>query len=154
MKNQRGITLIALVITIVVMLILAGVTVNVMLTDGVVSKSAGAQKEGNKQAERERLAVYIQGHFLNNYGNTILNDTEEMDFTSISPSIVRLSNESGKQSVKSNINSTVYGDGYLYLPSGSTVKDFGTVEFSYALNENTGDLYALDPVEYSISTNE
>ena len=154
MKNQRGITLIALVITIVVMLILAGVTVNVMLTDGVVSKSAGAQKEGNKQAERERLAVYIQGHFLNNYGNTILNDTEEMDFTSISPSIVRLSNESGKQSVRSNINSTVYGDGYIYLPSGSIVKDFGTVEFSYVLNESTGDLYALDPVEYSISTNE
>ena len=154
MKNQRGITLIALVITIVVMLILAGITVNVMLTDGVVSKSAGAQKEGNKQAERERLAVYIQGHFLNNYSNTITNHTEEMDLASISPSIIELSNESGKESVKSNINSVVYGDGYLYLPSGSTVKDFGTVEFSYVLNESTGDLFALDPVEYSKVTNE
>ena len=150
MKNQRGITLIALVITIVVMLILAGITVNVMLTDGVVSKSAGAQKEGNKQAERERLAVYIQGHFLNNYSN----HTEEMDLASISPSIIELSNESGKESVKSNINSVVYGDGYLYIPSGSTIKNFGTVEFSYVLNENTGDLFALDPVEYSKVTNE
>lgn len=154
MKNQRGITLIALVITIIIMLILAGVTVNVMLTDGVVSKSAGAQKEGNKQAERERLAVYIQGHFLNNYGNTIIDATEEMDLTTISPNIVELSNESGEKSVKSKINGTVYGDGYLYLPSGSTVKDFGTVEFSYALNEYSGDLYALDPVEYELITNE
>ena len=154
MKNQRGITLIALVITIVVMLILAGVTVNVMLTDGVVSKSAEAQKEGNKQTERERLAVYIQGHFLNNYGNTITDATQEMDLTSISPDIVELSNESGKESVKSSINSIVYGDGYLYLPAGSTVTGFGTVEFSYALNEYSGDLYALDPVEYSKVTNE
>lgn len=45
MKNQKGITLVALVITIIVMLILVGVTVNVALTGGLFDTAKLAAKK-------------------------------------------------------------------------------------------------------------
>ena len=49
MKNNKGITLVALVVTIVVLLILAGVSINLVLGDnGIIAK---AQEAKTKQAE-------------------------------------------------------------------------------------------------------
>ena len=49
MKNNKGITLVALVVTIVVLLILAGVSINLVLgNNGIIAK---AQKAKTKQAE-------------------------------------------------------------------------------------------------------
>jgi len=52
-KTQKGITLIALVITIIVLLILAGVTINMVLgDDGIIGRAQGAS-EANANAEKE-----------------------------------------------------------------------------------------------------
>ena len=54
-KNQKGITLIALVITIVVLLILAGITINVLLdNNGIINK---AQDAANKMDEAQSLSL-------------------------------------------------------------------------------------------------
>ena len=50
MKNSRGITLIALIITIIVMIILVGVTINVAVNSGLFGKSSEAAKEAEKQS--------------------------------------------------------------------------------------------------------
>ena len=42
LKREKGITLIALIITIIVMLILVGVTINVALNGGLFSKAEDA----------------------------------------------------------------------------------------------------------------
>ncbi len=55
MKNNKGITLIALVITIIVMLILVGVTVNVALNGGLFTTTKQAAKETQIEADRETL---------------------------------------------------------------------------------------------------
>lgn len=47
-KNERGITLIALVITIVVLLILAGVSINMLTGENGILKQS---KEAKKQTE-------------------------------------------------------------------------------------------------------
>ena len=55
-KNQKGITLIALVITIVVLLILAGVSINTLFNDNGIINSAS--KSGDKykmEAVREQI---------------------------------------------------------------------------------------------------
>ena len=82
MKNQKGITLIALVITIIVMLILVGVSVTVALNGGLFT-TAKTAAEGTKVAtEKERLLEITLGT-LDNKGkvdrnklNTALNGTE------------------------------------------------------------------------------
>ena len=57
-KSQKGITLVALIITIIVMLILAGVSISLVLDEGGVLKQA--QKTEGKQVEgalREAVAL-------------------------------------------------------------------------------------------------
>ena len=54
-KQQKGITLIALIITIIVMLILVGVTINIALNGGLFQKAKSAADGTQKQAEKEEL---------------------------------------------------------------------------------------------------
>lgn len=59
-KNERGITLVALVVTIVVLLILAGITIMYVMSDNGVfgqAKSAGDKTEGQAVKEAVQLAV-------------------------------------------------------------------------------------------------
>lgn len=50
LKSSKGITLVALVITIIVLLILAGVTLSIVFNDGLIEKSQNAvDKYSNAQ---------------------------------------------------------------------------------------------------------
>lgn len=49
-KTTRGITLIALVVTIVVLLILAGITISLVFSENGVIKKAGEAKEETRGA--------------------------------------------------------------------------------------------------------
>ena len=53
MKKQQGITLIALVITIIVMLILVGVTITLALNGGLIGKAQDAKAQWNSSQESE-----------------------------------------------------------------------------------------------------
>ena len=55
MKKQNGITLIALIITIIVMLILVGVTINVALHGGLFTTTEEAASNTQIEAEKEQL---------------------------------------------------------------------------------------------------
>ena len=55
MKTQKGITLIALIITIIVMLILVGVSVSVALNTGLFKTAQGVAKNTQIAAEEENL---------------------------------------------------------------------------------------------------
>ena len=57
MKNQKGITLIALVVTIVVLLILAGITIVYVLQDGSIFQTA---KESAVETAVTSIADYAQ----------------------------------------------------------------------------------------------
>ena len=57
MKKQNGITLIALIITIIVMLILVGVTINVALNGGLFTTAEDAVKQTQLEADKEQLMI-------------------------------------------------------------------------------------------------
>ena len=60
--SNRGITLIALIITIIVMLILTGVTLSITLGDnGLVNKAKTASEEMQKEMDRELLLSAVVG---------------------------------------------------------------------------------------------
>ena len=67
MKN-KGITLIALVVTIVVLLILAGITISLVFSEnGIISKSKNAKEQTEISKVREQLELakgpeYIEGN--------------------------------------------------------------------------------------------
>ena len=57
-KSQKGITLVALVITIIVMLILAGVSISLLLEeDGVINKALSVKDEQIKASLKEAVAL-------------------------------------------------------------------------------------------------
>jgi len=60
MKNNKGITLIALVITIIVLIILAGVTINLTLgQNGIFNKAEEAKEEQYQASERDALELIL-----------------------------------------------------------------------------------------------
>lgn len=65
LKGQKGITLVALVITIIVLLILAGVTITLTLGEDGIFKTAEKAGENYTQAQRKEL----EG--LNSFQNTV-----------------------------------------------------------------------------------
>lgn len=59
-KNKKGITLIALVITIIVLLILAGVTLSMVVGDnGLITKTINANKENDKNLATEDVKIAV-----------------------------------------------------------------------------------------------
>ena len=60
-QKEKGITLIALIITVIVMLILVGVTINVALNGGLFDSTTQAATETKKEAEKEQLLSAVVG---------------------------------------------------------------------------------------------
>ena len=66
MKNNKGITLIALVITIIVLLILAGVTIAMLTGDnGLLTRASSAKTETSKAEVLERVNMELNGQMAN-----------------------------------------------------------------------------------------
>lgn len=60
MENKRGITLIALVVTIIVLIILAGVSINLVLGDnGIITKAKTAKKDTDETQIEEEIQMMI-----------------------------------------------------------------------------------------------
>ena len=84
-KSKRGITLVALVITIIILLILAGVSISALTNTGIFEKTQEA-KEKSKNAEQEQgqalgeyereLNKYIAQKLTDDKINTVLSKTE------------------------------------------------------------------------------
>ena len=70
-KEKRGITLIALVITIVILLILAGITIQALTGSGLFGKAKDSKTKSEiaQEIEQLKLAVYaVRTDYLNNEG--------------------------------------------------------------------------------------
>ena len=69
LKNEKGITLIALVVTIVVLLILAGVTISLLLDEnGIITKSKDARNANRAGAIKEEITLWKADKFAADNG--------------------------------------------------------------------------------------
>ena len=82
LKNQKGITLVALVITIIVLLILAGVTLAMISgQDGILTKAVNAKKDNEIGAAKDEMALrantliaqYYEDRYVSTNQTTITN---------------------------------------------------------------------------------
>lgn len=80
MKNQKGITLIALVITIIVLLILAGVSI-AMLTDpnnGILTQATRAKNNTSEAEIADRINMALNGAYATILGEEKIQSEEEI----------------------------------------------------------------------------
>lgn len=73
LKQQKGITLVALIITIIVLLILAGVTISLVLGDN------GILNHAEDAGERYQNAANNEAKGLNSVGNWMDNLVQNLD---------------------------------------------------------------------------
>ena len=69
-KKERGITLIALVVTIIVLIILAGISINLIFgTNGIINKAKDAKIKTDIASIKENIQMEILGKQAENNGN-------------------------------------------------------------------------------------
>ena len=87
LREQKGITLIALIITIVVMLILVGVSVNIALGNGLFNTASDVARRTEEAAKAENLLAEgkIDGMNIVDYANSFGGGSEE------TPTVISLS---------------------------------------------------------------
>ena len=76
-NKERGITLIALVVTIIVLIILAGVSINMLVGDnGIITQAQSAQRETEEAEAREKLEMALLDLQMEKYTNPNYNDEQ------------------------------------------------------------------------------
>ena len=107
-NNQKGITLVALVITIIVLLILAGVTIAALSGDnGILKRGSEAKVQTNVQNAKDLINLGVQECMTNYYnGKYVTNDTEVNTAASIGAYIISKIKSTQASSVIESVSST------------------------------------------------
>lgn len=69
LKKQNGITLVALVITIIVLLILAGISIKIAVSGGLLERAQGAVKTNTEQTQKEAIELGYSAYLMDKAKN-------------------------------------------------------------------------------------
>ena len=129
-NGKNGITLIALVITIIVLLILAGVTIATLTGDnGILTKAQNAKEKNAQKTVEEQINLAVQASRINE-GLVIDKDILEQELTNNGIEITKSEND--------ELPWTVKKDGYVY-----TISENGEVKEKEGLVITAGDIEIL-----------
>ena len=131
LKKQKGITLVALVITIVVLLILAGVSINLVLGDnGIVKKAQGAKTKSAEASQNDLTSMDELAKELEDVINENGNIDDESKF------------------MKENTKVT-YPDGDVWIPEGFKIADdsASNVQGGVVVEDKDGNQFVWVPVD-------
>ena len=148
-KEKRGITLIALVVTIVVLLILAGITINMLFSNGGIFKTAGdAANAWNKATVNEQESLNNIADQIENWANGQTgggNTPEEIvDITTVTEIVQK---EEGQKAKDIYGNIVVVPKGFKVVVSeGTTVPEGIVIEDGTGTETTTGNQFVWIPV--------
>ena len=130
LKTNKGITLIALVITIIVLLILAGVTIATLTGDnGILTKAQNAKEKNAQKTVEEQINLAVQASRINE-GLVINKEILEQELTNNGIEITKSEND--------ELPWTVKKDGYVY-----TISENGEIKEKEGIAITTGDIEIL-----------
>ena len=153
-KTSNGITLIALVITIIVLLILAGVVIATLTGDnGILGKAKTAKTTNDEEKAKEQIKIAVMGSYGKdgelNYDDLTKNlgqiGITELPDTASYPLEVTLDGVSATIEANGEVNFTTSG-GYtqtgdtITSPDGKTMKVGDYVDYDPILGANASDL--------------
>ena len=140
MRGQRGITLVALVVTIVVLLILAGITITYVLSDGGIFGKA-------QEAAKETILAEMRDHV----STALL--TTKMDAVIAASKNATFSNAEAKASLEAAMPTTgKYGASTATLTTASKDNLAGTMTVLY--DSKTYTVTITSYTEFSIAAPE
>ena len=148
LKRNQGITLIALVVTIVVLLILAGITINMLFSNGGIFKTAqdaaNAWNEAtvNEQESLNNLAEQIENLVNGQTGGGEETPEEPVDITTVTEIVER---EEGQRAKDIYGNIVVVPKGFKVVVSEGTTVPEGIV-IEDGTGTTTGNQFVWIPV--------
>ena len=137
--GERGITLIALVVTIVVLLILAGVSINALFGDsGIINKAKDAQNKMNQAAQNDLEAINSLNEWIESKTNGTTGGDDNPSTTPKISTLVGTVVEKNTKAEDAYGNKITIPKGFKILehnPTSST----GAVTYNYTNSEETGE---------------
>ena len=158
-KNEKGITLVALVITIIVLLILAGVTIATLTGDnGILGKAKTAKTTNDEEKAKEQIKIAVMGSYGKdgelNYDDLTKNlgqiGIKDLPNEASYPLEVTLDGVSATIEANGEVKFTTSG-GYtqtgdtITSPDGKTMKVGDYVDYDPTLGANASDLTYSSP---------
>ena len=146
LKSNKGITLIALVITIIVLLILAGVSI-AMLTgqNGILTQAQNAKNRTEEAQAEEKNRLNEYNNIINNYvngGTTTGGDEEESGEQAVVGEKV-----TGGNKPYTNNGTAIIPEGFAIVPGLNDVSQGLVISDVANDTENTGNQFVWVPVE-------
>ena len=139
--KERGITLVALVITIIVLLILAGVTLSLVLGDnGVVTKADEAKTTSNQKEVEEQLKLKVQEYLANNDG--------EFNRAGFLSTLTEFTNNGDNTVTKDGVTLSIGTKGEIAIVNNNS-NEYGTLTTTIDISENRDTSVILDYYEDS-----
>ena len=136
-QNEFGITLIALIVTIVVLLILAGVTISTLTgNNGIITRANQAKTETEQAEKEEKYDLEKQADFINEYANGI----EVEQVTDGNPGV--LETEGTNTYVINSIEDLVF---FAHDVTNGNTYEGKTVKLGLSLDFNSSKSY-VDPL--------
>ena len=148
-RNERGITLLALIITVVIMIILAAVIINITLGDGGLigqAKTAAEATVNSAQSEQEQLDSLEQ-----ELANILAENEEPATIPDTETQVANYADVDGNGSVDGIIYADLAiggsgqwtdSDGTYTIPKGSNFKKYKVTQESYTGSFGTGKVIA------------
>lgn len=148
MKKTKGITLIALIITIIILLILAGVAISTLTGSGLFEKAKLAKEKHENAQEEENLILQEYENSIGNLGS-ISSNREENISNLINNFNIKVEDISGA-TIKINIDGTIATTdgsnivGYIIIVNGAARNVTENMPYSIKLEASTN--YELDVI--------
>ncbi len=149
LTKQKGITLTALVITIVVLLVLAGVTINAVFSDsGIIKKARDSKRITNLASLKETIGVILQGRNINKQAGTEQNSLKtDLENGIIGDKQVEEVADDTCYVTKDDVTLTVYDDGDII--EGKMDLWDGTTKSKPTVDENKNwHIYTPEEMKY------
>ncbi len=147
-KSEEGITLIALIITIVVLLILAGVSISLVVGEnGVINKATSASEKTKVASEKEAIELA-----MSDIKTGLILKEEIPDEKYLGEKLSGVSAVSGTWKTVT-VGEEVYdGDGWYLVEKEEEIPSYGKAKMNWLVNYNTGKVVELEEGKYIIKS--
>ncbi len=141
-RKQKGITLIALVITIIILIILAGVSVSFVIGDNcIMGQAKEAKKKTEVASEEEAISLFL-------LSNSLKENAEQK------PIGIPLYNKNLENGNRWNLiilkdTHKQYGTGWYFVEKGTHLEDYGILKSAWVMNPQTDEKVELTEGSYN-----
>ena len=139
-KKEQGITLIALAVTIIVMLILAGVTIATLNGEnGIITQTKNAKKMSEASSEKEAIELAISLAKMEKY---LDKDNEYYIGIPLYDKTLENGDKWNVIIIKDTLEQ--YGTGWSYVQKGTEISNYGETKNDWLINYETSEIKQLE----------